>query len=207
MLIFRVFKANDLKPIVVPQYEELATRTIYPRVKDMYPEITDYFADYPDEDGDEYIPPKKYFWDVFNTCKPELASKYIKHSLKQRNNVDEEDKSIEVAPEVLKELEDADYFSRKKGRATFMLTIGKQNKPIKRNRKRQYKLYDEIADRQPYIAKRLKTSEGQTNNVFENPYKMSVSKGLLKETASKKKQKNSDDMIVEEQNTNGLIRF
>ena len=53
MLIFRVFKANDLKPIVVPQYEELATRTIYPRVKDMYPEITDYFADYPDEDGDE----------------------------------------------------------------------------------------------------------------------------------------------------------
>ena len=108
------FKANDLKPIVVPQYEELATRTIYPRVKEMYPEIVEYFADYPDEDDEEHIPPKKYFWNVFNTCKPELASKYIKHSLKQRNNIDEEEKNIEVAPEVLQQLEEADYFSKKR---------------------------------------------------------------------------------------------
>ena len=97
MLIFRVFKINNLKAIVVPQYEELATKTVYPKVKEMYPEITDYFADYPDEDGEEHITPKKYFWNVFNTCKPELASKYIKHSLRQRNNADEEEKNIEVA--------------------------------------------------------------------------------------------------------------
>ena len=56
-------------------------------------------------------------------------------------------------PEVLKQLEEADYFSRKKGRATFMLTMGKQNKSVKRTRKRQYKLYDEIADREVFKPK------------------------------------------------------
>ena len=173
----------------------------------MYPEIADYFDDHFDEDGNEHIPPKKYFWNVFNTCKPELASKYIKHSLRQRNNVDEEEKNIEVAPEVLKELEEADYFSRKKGRATFMLAMGKQNKTIKRNRKRQYKLYDEIADRQPFKAKRIKKHEGQFNNVFENPYKIDQSKTLSNELGSKRKQKNSDDMNVEQENTDGYIRF
>ena len=67
MFTFRVFKANDLKPIVVPQYEELATKIVYPKVKEMYPEIRDYFADYSDEDEEDHIPPKKYFWNVFNT--------------------------------------------------------------------------------------------------------------------------------------------
>ena len=172
----------------------------------MYPEIADYFDDNPDEDGSEHIPPKKYFWDVFNTCKPELASKYIKYSLKQRNNVDEEDKSIEVAPEVLKELEEAEYFSKKKGRAAFMLTIGKQNKSIKRNRKRQYKLFDEIEERDTFRAKRIKKNDVQTENVFMNSYKSSKSKVFDKDTGSTKK-KNSDDMIVEEQNRDGLIRF
>ena len=205
--MFRVFKANDLKPIVVPQYEELATRTIYPKVKEMFPEISDYFDDHFEEDGSEHIPPKKYFWDVFNTCKPELASKYIKHALKQRNNIDEEEKNIEVAPEVLKELEEADYFSKKKGRATYMLTIGKQNKAVKRNRKRQYKLYDEIADRQTFMPKRFKKHDAQPDNVFMSSYKASKTKVLDNETGSKKRQKNSDDMIVEEQNTDGLIRF
>ena len=205
--MFRVFKANDLKPIVVPQYEELATKIVYPRVKEMYPEIIDYFADYPDEDEEDHIPPKKYFWNVFNTWKPDLASKYIKYSLKQRNNADEEEKNIEVAPEVLKQLEEADYFSKKKGRATFMLTIGKQNKSIKRTRKRQYKLYDEIEDRDTYKAKRLKKHEGGSDNVFTSAYKMNQSKMLDKGTASKRKQKDSDDMIVEQENKEGLIRF
>ena len=63
-----------MKAIVVPQYEELATRTIYPKIKEMYPEIADYFDDHFDDDSNEHIPPKKYFWNVFNTCKPELAS-------------------------------------------------------------------------------------------------------------------------------------
>ena len=207
ILIFRVFKANDLKPIVVPQYEELATRTIYPRVKEMYPEIVEYFADYPDEDDEEHIPPKKYFWNVFNTCKPDLASKYIKHSLRQRNNIDEEEKNIEVAPEVLQQLEEADYFSKKKGRTTFMLTIGKQNKPTKRTRKRQYRLYDEIVDREPFKAKRIKKHEVVPDNIFTNPYKMSQSKKADIGTASKKKHKESDNMDVEPENKDGLIRF
>ena len=112
-----------------------------------------------------------------------------------------------MAPEVLKQLEEADYFSKKKGRETFMLTIGKQNKSIKRTRKRQYKLYDEIEDRDTYKAKRLKKHEGGPENVFTSAYKMNQSKMLDKGTASKKKQKNSDDMIVEQENKEGLIRF
>ena len=138
---------------------------------------------------------------------PELASKYIKYSLKQRNNADEEEKNIEVAPEVLKQLEEADYFSKKKGRATFMLTIGNQNKSVKRTRKRQYKLYDEIEDRETYRAKRLKKHEGGPENVFTSAYKMNQSKMLDKSTASKKRQKDSDDMVVEQENKEGLIRF
>ena len=88
-----------------------------------------------------------------------------------------------------------------------MLTIGKQNKSIKRTRKRQYKLYDEIEDRDTYKAKRLKKHEGGPDNVFTSAYKMNQSKTLDKGTASKRKQKDSDDMIVEQENKEGLIRF
>ena len=76
-----MFKLKDIKPILVPQYEELTAERMYPKSKNYVSNIVDYFPEY----DDNYIPPKKYFWDVFSTINSDLAEKFIDHSIKQRN--------------------------------------------------------------------------------------------------------------------------
>ena len=57
---------------------------------------------------------------------PDLANKFIAHSLKERNHKDQEgDKTIVESEEVLNQLHSAHYFSKKKGKALFMQTASK----------------------------------------------------------------------------------
>ena len=64
---------------------------------------------------------------------PDLANKFISHSLKERNLENKEgDKTVEVSEDVLNQLHSAHYFSKKKGKALFMLTASKELGIIKR---------------------------------------------------------------------------
>ena len=53
-----MFKLQDIKPILVPQYEELTADNMYSKVKGYIDNFTDYFPDY----DESYITPRKYFW-------------------------------------------------------------------------------------------------------------------------------------------------
>ena len=96
-----------------------------------------------------------------------MANKFISHSLKQRNLDDTEgERTVEVSEEVLNLLHFAHYFSKKKGKALFMLSASRELGVIKRKRKRSFKAFDPLEDKEEskeYRQKRGKFRE--ENNV------------------------------------------
>ena len=75
-----MFKLKNIKPILVPQCEELTAERMYPKRENYVPNIVDSFPEY-----DNYIHPNKYFWDVIFTIYRELTKKFLDHSIKLRN--------------------------------------------------------------------------------------------------------------------------
>ena len=72
-----------------------------------------------------------------------LNNRFIAHSLKEWNQENKDgDKTIEVSKDVLNQLHSAHYFSKKKGKALFMLTASKELGSIKRKRKKSFKVFD-----------------------------------------------------------------
>ena len=100
----------------------------------MYPKIKKYYPEYEETSG--FIPPKKYMWDIFSTRDSNIGNRFISHSLKERNQEEKEgDRIVEVSENVLNQLQAAHYFSKKKGKALFMLKASKDLRTIKRKRK------------------------------------------------------------------------
>ena len=78
-----------------------------------------------------------------------MANKFISHSLKQRNLDDTEgERTVEVSEDVLNQLHGAHYFSKKKGKALFMLSASKELGVIKRKRKKSFKAFDPLEDKE-----------------------------------------------------------
>ena len=61
---------------------------MYKKIKGYYPKIINYFPEY--SENPEYLPPKKYMWDIFSTKDSSMANKFISHSLKEKNLKDSE---------------------------------------------------------------------------------------------------------------------
>ena len=76
-----MIKLQDIKSILVPQYEELTADKIYSKLKEYIDNFAHYFPDY----NESYFPPRKYFWNIFSTLNKELADKVFDHSIKERN--------------------------------------------------------------------------------------------------------------------------
>ena len=89
---------QNIKPIIVPQYEELTADKIYPKVKGYIENLADYFPEY----DSTYIHPRKYFWDIFSTLNQKFAEKFIDHSIKERNKqkVTQESR-IEISADIM----------------------------------------------------------------------------------------------------------
>ena len=113
---------HDIKQIFVPQYEDLTADKMYAKVKRYIENFADYFPDY----EESYIPPRKYFWDIFSTLNQELAEKFIDHSIKERNKqkVTQESK-IEISEEIMNQINKKHFYSRQKGRALSMLVASR----------------------------------------------------------------------------------
>ena len=128
------------------------------------PEIINYFPEY--EDTINYIPPKQFMWDIFCTNNQEMANKLVNHSLSQRSKQEgNEDKTIEVTEDVLNQLHGANYFSKKKGKALFMLKAGKTYGVVQRKRKKKYEslnLKELEEEKKEFQSKRAKISDGNS---------------------------------------------
>ena len=129
---------QDIKPILVSQYEELTADKMYPKVKGYIENLADYFPDY----DESYIPPRKYFWDIFSTLNQELTEKFIDHSIKERNKqkVTQESK-IEISEEIMNQINKKHFYSKQKGRALSMFVASREVYKVNSKRKREYAPY------------------------------------------------------------------
>ena len=103
---------------MVPQYEELTTDKMHSKVKGYIDDFSDYFPDY----DERYIPPRKYFWDIFSTLNQEIAERFIDHSIKERNKqkITQESK-IEISEGVMNQINKKHFYSKQKGRELSLL--------------------------------------------------------------------------------------
>ena len=123
---------------------------------------------------------------------PDLANKFIAHSSKEKYHKDQEgDKTIEVSEDVLNQLHSAHYFSKKKGKALFMLTASKELGIIKRKRKKSFKAFDPSIDKEE-TKSRSKPNEDSTNQRITD---------WLVEKKPKRKEKD-ENRLVERVNKN-----
>ena len=107
----QVFKLQEIKPILVPQYEELTADKIYPKVKGYIENLADYFPEY----DFTYIPPRKCFWDIFSTLNQKLAGKFIDHSIKERNKQKVAQESrIEISADIMEQINKKHFYSKQK---------------------------------------------------------------------------------------------
>ena len=168
---------------------------MYAKIKGYFDEFIEYFPEY--EENPEYIPPKKFIWDIFWTIDSELANRFIAHSLKERNQENKDgDKTIEVSEDVLNQLHSANYFSKKKGKALFMLTASKELGSIKRKRKKSFKVFEPSNEEvKKDRTKRGKHKEDEANSKITNWLIPKKSKVKEKEATQSKdsKQKTSEE--------------
>ena len=151
---YQVFKLQDINPILVQQYEELTADKIYPKVKGYIENLADNFPEY----DSTYIPPRKYFWDIFSTLKQKSAEKFIDHSIKERNKqkVTQESR-IEISADIIKQINRKHFYSKQKGRALSMLVTDKEIYIINRKRMREYSANEPTLEKsKEYKIKRLK---------------------------------------------------
>lgn len=83
----QLFKKTEVKPIMVPRYDELSVKNIFPELK-KDPIFMSYFPDsYPAGKG----PPREYFFNVLNTLQPEYLTQIMEHANRQRMSTDGEE--------------------------------------------------------------------------------------------------------------------
>jgi hypothetical protein len=177
-ITMQVFKTKDVKTIVVPQYEELSSEKIYPRVKGYLENMPMYFPDY--KDG--YVPPRKFFWDIFNTLDNEMAESFVNFGIQQRNESDAVVKDeIEIEEDIYKEITSNFFHSRKKGRALSMLASNKDYSNVSRKRKRKYLALGESKDeeeKEDNRSKRMKKFDTENESFVTLPKRKDMRKSM-----------------------------
>ena len=160
---------------------------MYWKIKGYYEDIINYFPEY--SENPDYIPPKRFLWDIFWTMDSDLANKFVSYSLKERNLENKEgDKTVEVSEDVLNQLHSAHYFSKKKGKALFMLTASKELGIIKRKRKKSFKSFDPNTDKEE-TKEKLKRSKHNDNSSNKK-----ITEWLI-EKKPKRKEKDATNLV------------
>ena len=189
---------QDIKPILVPQYEELTADKMYAKVKGYIENFADYFPNY----KESYIPPRKYFWDIFSTLNQELAEKFIDHSIKERNKqkVTKESK-IEISEEIMNQINKKHFYSKQKGRALSMLVTSREVYKVNRKRKREYAPYEVSKEEvKEYQKKRSKPMNYDRHNEREENWNEDDQEEFEEELRRIEKtmdKKDGDDMNVD----------
>ena len=78
--------------------------------------------------SNEFIPARKFFWEVFGSLHYEDAMSFIAQERNNRYEKEEQEnaKMMMVNPDILQELKAVKYFSKKKGRALFKAGDGER---------------------------------------------------------------------------------
>ena len=108
---------EDARLIAVPFYDRLSIHRNWQDVKQLYPGITHYFPDY----NPEYMPSRKFFWEIFASIHYEDPKTIIRNERKRKyeKEVSEKTKEIIISKIVLNLIQGSLYYSKKKGRALY----------------------------------------------------------------------------------------
>ena len=130
---------EDVRLIAIPFYDSLSIRRNWKDIRQLYPDIINYFPDY----DPEYMPSRKFFWEVFASLHYEDAKTIIKNERKRKYNKESSDKTKEITinKDVLDLIQGLLYFSKKKGRALY--NIKPKEYEINPRRKRKLSELDE----------------------------------------------------------------
>ena len=97
---FRFIKNKHIVYFEIPKYPELATKNIWPLVK----ENEDLMIYFPDLKASQ-LPEKEFMYGILSTLRPDAIREIIASSLKNRSPIEQEDKGDLV--EVSNELKDS----------------------------------------------------------------------------------------------------
>ena len=106
-----------MRLIAVPFYDSLSIRRNWQDIRQLYPDITNYFPDY----DPEYMPSRKFFWEIFASLHYEDAKIIINNERKRKyeKEISEKTKEIIINKDVLNLIQGSLYYSKKKGRALY----------------------------------------------------------------------------------------
>ena len=110
----QALKMEDVRLIAVPFYDSLSIRRNWQDVRQLYHDITCYFPDY----DPEYMPSRKFFWEIFASLHYEDVKTIIKNERKRKyeKEADDKTKEIIISKDVLNQIQGSRYYSKKKGR-------------------------------------------------------------------------------------------
>jgi len=94
----------------VPRFEELSLKRVYKAIVDKYPTVEVYMNTY-----GEALPPRSFFWNVFNTLESEVCNKIIDEAFKTRcpNPDTNPSEMILISDEILSQIQGAAFVSSK----------------------------------------------------------------------------------------------
>ena len=123
-MYLKALYVHDIKLLVVPHFGSLSISQSFSRV------LEDYFPIY----KANYIPTRRFFWEVFGTLYHDEAKDFIAQEREARYQREEKQKErvIYVEPKILEALEAVNYFSKTKGRALFKMSAKAYPPTVKR---------------------------------------------------------------------------
>lgn len=107
-----LLRKSEVKPIMVPQYDELSVKRLFPEFK----KDAQFMAYFPDHYPPSRGPPREYFFNVMNTLQPDYLANIMQHASKERMSTQGEDmknQSIEISDFWFDALKEMPYLSRK----------------------------------------------------------------------------------------------
>ena len=124
---------EEINPIAVPFYDSLSIRRNWKDIQKLYPDIVHYFPNY----DPDYIPSRKYFWEIFASLHQEDAKQIIYNERKRKfeKEASEKTKEIVINKDILDLIQGSLYFSKKKERALYNMKPKEYGIAVKRKRK------------------------------------------------------------------------
>ena len=83
---------DSVRLIAVPFYDSLSIRRNWQDIRQLYPDITNYFPDY----DPEYMPSRKFFWEIFASLLYEDAKIIINNERKRKCEKEISEKTNEI---------------------------------------------------------------------------------------------------------------
>ena len=116
---------------------------------------------------------------------------------------EEGERTVEVSEDVLNQLHGAHYFSKKKGKALFMLSASKELGVIKGKRGRSFKAFDPLEDKEEKKDQRQKRG-----NFMEENSNNKITDWLIQKTPKKNKidKKDKNDRNDDESKENDSMK-